>query len=100
VDALERAIEVLISQAYNKPRAMTILEHMAKITLRKKRVSAACPQQTAEQDGASAVDAYEFQSQNVIDFMEALEKKHWQRSLKPSKEVKEDEANQAPSLKR
>jgi len=91
VDALERAIQVLTSQAYDRPQAEMLLQQMAKTTPGMSRVLAAFLQQKEKQDGAPAVDAYEFQSQNIIDLLEALEKK-FKGELA---EVEEDEANQA-----
>jgi len=91
VDALERAIQILTSQAYDRPQAEMLLQQMAKTTPGMTRVLAAFLQQKASQDGAPAVDAYEFQSQNIIDLLEGLEKK-FKGELA---DVEEDEANQA-----
>mmetsp|Transcript_119123 Transcript_119123/g.237541 ORF Transcript_119123/g.237541 Transcript_119123/m.237541 type:complete len:659 (-) Transcript_119123:118-2094(-) len=91
VDALERAIQILTSQAYDRPQAEMLLQQMAKTTPGMTRVLAAFLQQKALQDGAPAVDAYEFQSQNIIDLLEGLEKK-FKGELA---DVEEDEANQA-----
>merc|ERR1719362_2706735 len=91
VDALERAIQVLTSQAYDRPQAEMLLQQMAKTTPGMTRVLAAFLQQKAAQDGAPAVDAYEFQSQNIIDLLEGLEKKF----KKELADVEEAEANQA-----
>jgi len=74
VDALERAIQMLTSQAYDRPQAEMLLQQMAKTTPGMTRVLAAFLQQKAKQDGAPAVDAYEFQSQNIIELLESLEK--------------------------
>jgi len=91
VDALERAIQVLTSQAYDRPQAEMLLQQMAKTTPGMTRVLAAFLQQKAAQDGAPAVDAYEFQSQGIIEMLEGLEKKF----KKELADVEEDEANQA-----
>merc|ERR1719468_1454857 len=93
VDALERAIQVLTSQAYDRPQAEMLLQQMAKTTPGMTRELAAFLQQKAGQgqDGAPAVDAYEFQSQNIIDLLEGLGKKF----KKELADVEEAEANQA-----
>mmetsp|Transcript_81271 Transcript_81271/g.156968 ORF Transcript_81271/g.156968 Transcript_81271/m.156968 type:complete len:659 (-) Transcript_81271:134-2110(-) len=91
VDALERAIQIMTAQAYDRPQAEMMLQQMAKTTPGMTRVLAAFLQQKALQDGAPAVDAYEFQSQNIIDLLEGLEKK-FKGELA---DVEEDEANQA-----
>jgi len=91
VDALERAIQMLTSQAYDRPQAEMLLQQMAKTTPGMTRVLAAFLQQKAKQDGAPAVDAYEFQSQNIIELLESLEKK-FKGELA---DVEEEEANQA-----
>jgi len=91
VDALERAIQIMTAQAYDRPQAEMMLQQMAKTTPGMTRVLAAFLQQGVRQDGAPAVDAYEFQSQNIIELLESLEKK-FKGELA---DVEEAEANQA-----
>merc|ERR1719264_1213220 len=91
VDALERAIQIMTAQAYDRPQAEMLLQQMAKTTPGMTRVLAAFLQERQKQDGAPAVDAYEFQSQGIIEMLEGLEKKF----KKELADVEEDEANQA-----
>jgi hypothetical protein len=89
VDALERAIQVMTAQNYDRPQAEMLLQQMAKTTPGMTRVLAAFLQSKEKQDGAPAVDAYEFQSQGIIDLLEGLFKK-FKGELA---DVEEEEAN-------
>lgn len=91
VDALERAIQMMTAQAYDRPQAEMLLQQMAKTTPGMTRVLAAFLQETGKQDGAPAVDAYEFQSQGIIDLLEGLLKK-FKGELA---DVEEEESNEA-----
>jgi len=91
VDALERAIQIMTAQAYDRPQAEMLLQQMARTTPGMTRVLAAFLQERQKQDGAPAVDAYEFQSQGIIEMLEGLEKK-FKGELA---DVEEEEANEA-----
>merc|ERR1719433_2019810 len=75
VDALERAIQIMTAQAYDRPQAEMMLQQMAKTTPGMTRVLAAFLQEKERQDGAPTVAAYDFQSQGIIDLLEGLLKK-------------------------
>jgi len=91
VDALERAIQIMTAQAYDRPQAEMLLQQMAKTTAGMTRVLAAFLQEREKQDGAPAVDAYEFQSQGIIELLEGLLKK-FKGELA---DVEEEESNEA-----
>jgi len=91
VDALERAIQTLTVQAYNRPQAEMLLQQMAKTTPGMTRVLAAFFQEKERQDGAPAVAAYDFQSSSIIELLEGILKK-FKGELA---DVEEDESNQA-----
>mmetsp|Transcript_138033 Transcript_138033/g.385062 ORF Transcript_138033/g.385062 Transcript_138033/m.385062 type:complete len:665 (+) Transcript_138033:95-2089(+) len=71
VDALESAIQVLKSQAYDRPQAELLLQSAAGKTPALRRALAALLQEE-KANGAPAVAAYEFQSDNVISVLEKL----------------------------
>jgi len=77
--ALDRAIQVLKSQNYDREQAMMMLQKTAKTPQEAKgmrRVLAALALlQTEQPDGAPAVAAYEFQSSSIVETLEQLQKK-------------------------
>uniref|UniRef100_A0A7S0BAR7 Uncharacterized protein n=1 Tax=Pyrodinium bahamense TaxID=73915 RepID=A0A7S0BAR7_9DINO len=75
VDALERAIQVLSTQAYDRPQAEMLLQRMTKTTPGMRRVLAAFLQEKEQAEGAPAVAAYDFQSHGIIEVLEGLLKK-------------------------
>jgi len=77
VDALDRAIDTLAAQGYDRAQAAVMLQRMAKDSAGMRRVLAAFLQQTGKSadNGAPAVDAYEFQSSSIVELMEQLYKK-------------------------
>merc|ERR1719401_2016742 len=75
VEALQRAIQVMKTQAYDRPQAEMFLQKMAKTTPAIRPVLAAFLQQTGYNDGAPAVAAYDFQSDGIITMLEGLLKK-------------------------
>jgi len=76
VDALQRAIQVLKSQNFDRPQAMAMVQKMAKSQTAMRKVVALLEMaQQDNQDGAPAVAAYEFQSGGVIDLLKDLLKK-------------------------
>merc|ERR1719433_1583477 len=91
VDALERAIQTLTAQAYDRPQAEMMLQQMAKTTPGMTRVLAAFLQEKEKQDGAPTVAAYDFQSGGIIDLLEGLLKK-FKGELA---DVEEEESNEA-----
>jgi len=74
VDALGRAIQTLKAQSFNRPQAFAQLQAMAKKSAGMRKVLAALLQedQTAGDDGAPAVAAYEFQSSGIVDILDKL----------------------------
>jgi transcription antitermination factor NusG len=91
VDALERAIQIMTAQAYDRPQAEMLLQQMAKTTPGMTRVLAAFLQEKERQDGAPTVAAYDFQSGGIIDLLEGLLKK-FKGELA---DVEEEESNEA-----
>jgi hypothetical protein len=93
VDALERAIQVLSQQNYDRPQAMMMLQKMATTDKAMPRVLAAFLQMQgqAAQPGAPEVASYEFQSGSIVSLLEKLLKK-FQSQLS---DTEEDESNQA-----
>jgi len=93
VDALDRAIQVLSSQNYDRPQAMMMLQKMASSVKGMPRVLAAFLEMKdqAAQPGAPDVAAYEFQSGGIVSLLEKLLKK-FKAQLS---DVQEDESNQA-----
>jgi len=75
VDALERALQVLKSQDYDRPQAEALLQGMQKNVPGMPAVLAAFLQEEDEQTGAPDVAAYEFQSGGVVGILEGLLKK-------------------------
>merc|ERR1719162_1885499 len=72
VDALERAIQVMKTQAFDRPQAEMLLQRMAKTTPALRPALAAFLQQKGYNDGAPAVAAYDFQSDGIITMLEGL----------------------------
>jgi hypothetical protein len=91
VDALGRAIQEMSKQDYSRPQAEMLLQQLAKTTPGMKRVLAAFLQQSAHQDGAPAVAAYEFQSGGIIAVLDGLLEKF----KKELDDVESQESNQA-----
>jgi len=91
VDALERAIQVLSSQAYDRPQAEALLQTMAKSTPGMTRVLAAFLQEKARASGAPAVAGYEYQSDGIVKMLEGL----LQKFKAELSDVEEDESNRA-----
>jgi len=93
VDALERAIQVLSQQNYDRPQAMMMRQKMATTDKAMPRVLAAFLQMQgqAAQPGAPEVASYEFQSGGIVSLLEKLLKK-FQSQLS---DTEEDESNQA-----
>jgi len=91
VDALQRAIQVLSAQAYDRPQAEALLQSMAKTTPGMQRVLAAFLQEKVQADGAPAVAAYDFQSDGIIKLLEQLLEK-FKGELD---DVEKDESNRA-----
>merc|ERR1719199_2236992 len=77
VDALDRAIQVLQSEAYSRPQAEMLLQKMAVTMPGMRRVLAAFLEEKAKaaEPGAPEVAAYEFQSGGIIAMLEGLYKK-------------------------
>jgi len=70
---LDRAIESLKSQDVDRPQAMMLLQRMTKTVSGMRRVLASLAlQQSQDQSGAPAVNAYEFQSSNIVDMLAGL----------------------------
>jgi len=96
VDALQRAIQELQSQNYDRPQAEALLQQMAVSIPTMRRVLAALSQtsasaQAVQPSGAPAVAAYEFQSEGIIAILEKLLDK-FKGELA---DTKEQESNQA-----
>jgi len=73
VDALQRAIQILSSQNYDRPQAEALLQKMAVTVPGMSRVLAAFLQQKAhDTPGAPAVAAYEFQSNHLVEMLKGL----------------------------
>jgi hypothetical protein len=74
VDALQRAIDKLKSEDYDRPQAMMLLQKMAVSTPGMSSVLAAFLQQAskAHEPGAPDVAAYEFQSGGIVEMLEGL----------------------------
>jgi hypothetical protein len=76
VEALERAIQTMETRNYDVPEAEAFLQKQAIGNMGMRRVLAAFLQETSKApSGAPSVNAYEFQSQNIIDLMEKFLKK-------------------------
>lgn len=71
VDALDRAIQTMSAQDYDRSQAEMLLQRMS-TTKGMRRVMAALVQERARGDGAPAVSAYEFQSSNILKTLESL----------------------------
>merc|ERR1719162_891608 len=91
VDALERAIQVMKTQAFDRPQAEMLLQRMAKSTPALRPALAAFLQQKGYNDGAPAVAAYDFQSDGIVTMLEGLLKK-FQAQLD---QTNEEESNAA-----
>jgi len=91
VDALQRAIQVLSAQAYDRPQAEALLQQMAKTTPGMTRVLAAFLQEKVQGDGAPAVAAYDFQSDGIIKLLEQL----FEKFKGELDDVEKDESNRA-----
>eukprot|EP00928_Gymnodinium_smaydae_P062015 TRINITY_DN45967_c0_g1_i1.p1 TRINITY_DN45967_c0_g1~~TRINITY_DN45967_c0_g1_i1.p1 ORF type:complete len:719 (+),score=236.06 TRINITY_DN45967_c0_g1_i1:110-2158(+) len=92
--ALDRAIQTLKAQNYDREQAAAFLQSQAKATKGMRRVLAALElrQATASSaDGAPAVAAYEFQSSSIVDLLEQLRDK-FKAELR---ELETEEANGA-----
>lgn len=74
VDALQRAIDKMKSEDYDRPQAMMLLQKMAVSTPGMPAVLAAFLQQKAKstEPGAPDVAAYEFQSNGIVEMLEGL----------------------------
>ena len=75
VDALERAIQTMTAQDYDREQAEMLLQKMATTTKGMRRVMAALIQEQAQDNGAPAVAAYKFQSSNIVATLEKLHEK-------------------------
>jgi len=76
VDALERAIQTLKAQAYDRPQAELLLQKMAGKVKGMRRVLAAfLEEKDVQARGAPAVAAYGFQSDSIVALLEKLLKK-------------------------
>mmetsp|Transcript_124715 Transcript_124715/g.233208 ORF Transcript_124715/g.233208 Transcript_124715/m.233208 type:complete len:683 (+) Transcript_124715:76-2124(+) len=78
--ALDQAIQTLKAQSYDRAQALLQLQDMARSKMSMRRVlgmlqMAQEEQSRAEQSGAPAVAAYEFQSSEIVDMLEDLKKK-------------------------
>lgn len=102
VDALQRAIQVVKSQNYDRAQAESLLQRMSSTVPGMSRVLAALLQEKSrslrgrmrsvdEEPGAPEVAAYEFQSGGIQMVLEGLLKKFKQELA----DVEEDEANRA-----
>jgi len=96
VDALERAIQVLGSQDFDRAQAESMLQKMASTVPGMPRVLAAFMQEKSRGsalrgDGAPAVAAYEFQAGGIMELLESLLSK-FKGELS---DVEEAESNQA-----
>lgn len=74
VDALQRAIDKMKSEDYDRPQAMMLLQKMAVSTPGMSSVLAAFLQQTAKssETGGPESAAYEFQSGGIVEMLEGL----------------------------
>jgi len=95
VDALERAIQTMKAQDYDRPQAEALLQRMATTTPAMRSVLAAFMQQreSVGGNGAPAVDAYESQGGGVIEMLEGLYKKFEEELAS----VVDEESNKAHS---
>jgi len=75
VDALERAIQVMSNQDYDRAQAESMLQKMAVGTPGMRRVLAAFLQEKTTGAGEPEVAAYEFQSGGIVEILEGLLKK-------------------------
>mmetsp|Transcript_129679 Transcript_129679/g.276665 ORF Transcript_129679/g.276665 Transcript_129679/m.276665 type:complete len:688 (+) Transcript_129679:59-2122(+) len=95
VDALQRAIQVLKAQAYDRPQAQALLQRLAKGTKGMRRVLAAFLEEGEHSEqqarGAPAVAAYEFQAGGVVGILEKLLEKFKSELA----DVETQESNQA-----
>lgn len=92
--ALDRAIQSLKSQEADRPQAMVLLQGMTKSVSGMRRVLASLALAETEQsraDGAPAVNAYEFQSSNIVDMLSGL-KDNFRKELA---DLEKEEANSA-----
>lgn len=74
VDALQRAIDTMKSENYDRPQAMMMLQKMAQSKPAMRPVMAAFLSMSAKskEPGAPDVAAYEFQSGGIIELLESL----------------------------
>merc|ERR1719330_310121 len=94
VDALERAIQTLSAQNYDRAQAEALLQRMSTKVPGMSRVLAALQiqgHQKARDNGAPEVAAYEFQSAGVVEVLQNLLDKFRQELI----DVQKAEANQA-----
>merc|ERR1719188_781159 len=71
-DALQRAIQVLKAQDYDRPQAEMLLQRMAKKAPVLQRALAALSQEASAASGAPEVAAYEFQSGGIVGVLKDL----------------------------
>jgi len=91
VDALERAIQVMKSQEYDRPQAEALLQKMAVNSPAMRRVMALLQMEKRAPTGAPEVAGYEFQSSSIIAVLEGLLEK-FKGELS---DVETEESNQA-----
>jgi DNA repair exonuclease SbcCD ATPase subunit len=95
VDAIQRATQVLGSQAYDRPQAEMLLQKMSQKTPGMGRVLDALLQEgssgASASDGAPAVAGYDFQSGGIVEMLGGLLKK-FKGELE---EVQTEESNKA-----
>lgn len=95
VDAIQRATQVLGSQAYDRPQAEMLLQKMSEKTPGMRRVLDALLQEgsagASASDGAPAVAGYDFQSGGILEMLGGLLKK-FKEELE---EVQTEESNKA-----
>jgi len=72
VDALQRAIDTLKSENYDRPQAMMLLQKMATAKPALRSVLAAFLAMKSHEPGAPDVAAYEFQSNGIVEMLEGL----------------------------
>jgi len=87
--ALDRAIEMLKSQNFDRPQAMALLQGMTKTVSGMHRVLASLALEQSRNDGAPAVAAYESQTGSVIDMLAGL-KDNFRKELA---DLEKEEAN-------
>lgn len=89
--ALDRAIESLKSQNFDRPQAMALLQRMTKTVSGMQRVLASVALEQSRDSGAPAVAAYESQTGSVIDMLAGL-KDNFRKELG---DLEKEEANSA-----